>query len=217
MKEIIYKDFKEADRQYALDRIEYKLALGIMAGREFGNNVLDVGAGKGEFADVLSKLGYRVSCVEGTKKLFEELKEKGYKSAHVDLEEENLPFPDNSFDLVVSLEVIEHLWNTDHYLSELKRVVKPNGYVLITTPNYNYWSFRLRALFGQAEKFLTQDYHKKLFTAHSLSQRLVPYFEILKLKGRAMVPKTRKYYTVPFFLNLFAMHIGVLCKPKKDI
>ncbi|OGI67958.1 hypothetical protein A2738_03875 [Candidatus Nomurabacteria bacterium RIFCSPHIGHO2_01_FULL_42_15] len=217
MKEIIYKDFGEANRKYELDRIEYELALGIMAGREFGNDVLDVGAGKGEFTDMLSKRGYRVNCVEGTKKLFEELKEKGYKSVLVDLEEEKLPFPDNSFDLVVSLEVIEHLWNTDHYLSELKRVVKPNGYVIITTPNYNYWSFRLRAFFGQAEKFLTQDYHKKLFTARSLPQRLAPYFEILKFKGRGMVPKTRKHYATPFFLNFFAMHIGVLCRPKKDI
>lgn len=217
MTAIIYKDFGESDRQYELDRIEYKLALSVMTGREFGNNVLDVGAGKGEFADMLSKLGYKVSCVEGTRKLYEELKERGYQSAHVDLEEKKLPFPDNFFDLVISLEVIEHLWNTDHYLSELKRVVKPNGYALITTPNYNYWTFRLRSLFGQAEKFLTQDYHKKLFTARSLPQRLASYFDVLKFKGRGLVPKTRKHYSTPFFLNFFAMHIGVLCQPKKDI
>lgn len=215
MKKPINKDFGEANRKYELNRIEYELAFDIMGDRKFGNSVLDVGAGKGEFADILSRKGYEVSCVEGTKKLYEELKEKGYDSAHVDLEEEKLPFPDNSFDLVVSLEVIEHLWNTDHYLSELKRVVKPEGYVLITTPNYNYWTFRLRALFGQAENFLTQDYHKKLFTTHSLPQRLAPYFDIVKITGRGRIPKTNKHYSVSTWLNMQAMHVGVLAKPKK--
>ncbi|MBI2013512.1 MAG: class I SAM-dependent methyltransferase [Candidatus Colwellbacteria bacterium] len=209
------KDFGQSQRQYEQGRIQYRLALELVKNRGFGKVVLDIGAGKGEFADILSERGYKVSCVDGTKELCKELEEKGYETACIDLEEERLPFPDNSFDLVVSLEVIEHLWNTEHYLKELWRVLRPDGYVILTTPNYNFWSFRILSFLGLAERFLTQDYHKKLFTAHSLSKRLGPYFTVEKIAGRGMVPKLGLHYPAPVFRNLLAMHIGVLCKPKK--
>lgn len=43
-------------------------------------------------------------------------------------------FPDNHFDLIVLADVIEHLQRPDLMLAEIKRVVKPDGHVVITTP-----------------------------------------------------------------------------------
>jgi 2-polyprenyl-3-methyl-5-hydroxy-6-metoxy-1,4-benzoquinol methylase len=48
---------------------------------------------------------------------------------------EHLPFDDNSFDAGISFEVLEHTPNPDRLLCELARVVKPEGPVVITTPN----------------------------------------------------------------------------------
>ncbi len=210
------KDFGETERQYDTSRIEYQLALDLMKKMKFGIKVLDVGAGRGEFADMLAKQGYEVSCVDGVRKFYLELARRGYEAANVDLEEEQLPFSDNSFDLVVSLEVIEHLWNTNYYLKELWRVLKPHGRVILTTPNYNYWTFRIRALMGQTERFLTQDYHKKFYTVRSFSQKLVPYFIVERIGGRGMLPVVYTHYPVPFWLNLWAMHIGIVARPKKS-
>ncbi len=46
----------------------------------------------------------------------------------------NLPFPNSTFDTVVSFEVFEHVFNLEQVLSEISRVLKPDGHILITTP-----------------------------------------------------------------------------------
>jgi SAM-dependent methyltransferase len=46
----------------------------------------------------------------------------------------NLPFLSNSFDTIVSFEVFEHVFNPEQILSEIYRVLKPGGHILITTP-----------------------------------------------------------------------------------
>lgn len=48
---------------------------------------------------------------------------------------EKLPYEDGSFDVITSFQVIEHVANPNTMLSEIKRILKPNGIVLITTPN----------------------------------------------------------------------------------
>lgn len=44
------------------------------------------------------------------------------------------PFPDNSFDSVLTNQVFEHVFNPTEFLSEINRVLKPNGYLLLTVP-----------------------------------------------------------------------------------
>ncbi len=50
----------------------------------------------------------------------------------------NLPFIDKSFDVVTSFETLEHLHARTRFLSELKRVLKPHGLLILSTPNANY-------------------------------------------------------------------------------
>jgi ubiquinone/menaquinone biosynthesis C-methylase UbiE len=52
----------------------------------------------------------------------------------------NIPFPDNTFDVVVAFEVFEHLTDWRKFLSEIKRVLKPDGIVYISTPNKTLYS-----------------------------------------------------------------------------
>jgi SAM-dependent methyltransferase len=58
-----------------------------------------------------------------------------------------LPYPDDSFDAVVSIEVIEHVENQFAFMRELTRIAKPGGGVIVTTPNTLNVNSRLRTLF----------------------------------------------------------------------
>ncbi len=86
--------------------------------------ILDAGGGLNTIAPLLEKRGHRVIVCDHT---------VVYGNADVvcDLEE-GLPFEDSSFDVVVSLAVVEHLNNWAHALTEFRRVGK---HVILTTPS----------------------------------------------------------------------------------
>ncbi|MEC4684611.1 MAG: class I SAM-dependent methyltransferase [Nitrospirota bacterium] len=59
-----------------------------------------------------------------------------------------LPYKENYFDVVIASEIIEHIPDTDAFLDNLYRVMKPGGYLMLTTPNINTIHNRLRIPFG---------------------------------------------------------------------
>jgi len=61
---------------------------------------------------------------------------------------EDFPFEDNFFDAVIALELIEHLYDPDHFLEEVYRVLKPSGYFILSTPNLASIHNRIALLFG---------------------------------------------------------------------
>ena len=64
------------------------------------------------------------------------------------LNTDTLDFEDESFDLIILAEVIEHLYDPDIVLSECYRILKTNGCLLITTPNLLSWYNRILMMFG---------------------------------------------------------------------
>jgi|CXWL01.1.fsa_nt_gi SAM-dependent methyltransferase len=65
----------------------------------------------------------------------------------------------NHYDLVIALEIIEHLFDTDQFLSEIRRVLKPSGYLILSTPNLASLTNRVKLLFGFYPKYL--EYSRK--------------------------------------------------------
>lgn len=63
---------------------------------------------------------------------------KGVKVEKGDLNEQ-IPFKDETFDVITAIEVIEHLYNTDVFLQEIYRVLKKGGYAIIGTENLASW------------------------------------------------------------------------------
>ena len=59
-----------------------------------------------------------------------------------------LDFSENKFDFIFAGEIIEHLYDTDFFISEIKRVLKPNGILIITTPNMVSFGRRMCYLLG---------------------------------------------------------------------
>jgi SAM-dependent methyltransferase len=63
--------------------------------------------------------------------------------------EQPCPVDDGYFDLVLALDVIEHLFDTDVFLGELRRILRDDGHAMIATPNVAWWWSRLRLLAGR--------------------------------------------------------------------
>jgi SAM-dependent methyltransferase len=90
----------------------------------------------------------------------------------------HLPFKDKTFDVVICREVIEHIPDTDATFREIKRVLRPRGYLLITTPN---------GLAGYIDGVI----HVRGYTPLSfLAELKVQGFEVIKKKG-----------DIPYLLN----------------
>lgn len=67
----------------------------------------------------------------------------------VDLDRADLPAPAEHYDTVACVEVLEHLYDPDHALQEIARVLVPGGNAVVTVPNLAYWRFRLALLRGR--------------------------------------------------------------------
>ena len=62
-------------------------------------------------------------------------REKGIACEHVDISTEKFSFKDNTFDVVLCLETIEHVENPHHCIWEIKRILKKDGIFIISIPN----------------------------------------------------------------------------------
>jgi SAM-dependent methyltransferase len=122
-----------------------------------GRRVLDVSCKKGEILQALRARGFDV---KGTQYAVDAPGVDGIPvDKGVDLLK-GLPYPDASFDVVLLVEVIEHLENHRAALSEVSRVLKPGGIFILTTPNIMRIKSRLH--------FFLTGYHK-------VRRRFIPF------------------------------------------
>ena len=114
-----------------------------------GRRVLDVSCKRGEILTALKARGF---AVQGTQFAPDAPEVDGIPvDRGVDLIK-GLPYPPESFDVVLLVEVIEHLENHRAAISELARVLKPGGILVLTTPNVMRIKSRLH--------FFLSGYHK---------------------------------------------------------
>ena len=141
-----------------------------------GKRALDIGCREGEQAELLKKRGYIVEAIDI------ELKYAHAKKIDVNV---GLPYANEYFDLVWCSEVLEHLKEPEYSVSEMKRVLKKNGMLILTTPNSNFWLFRLLKLFGIKPCKLQNPTH-------------IHFFSILDIKR--ILPEANIFGYFPYFI-----------------
>ncbi len=62
---------------------------------------------------------------------------------------QSIPLPDDSTDIVVAGEILEHVYNSRGFIQEIRRVLKPNGYLIISVPNICSLRYRMSFLAGR--------------------------------------------------------------------
>jgi len=105
-----------------------------------GGVLLDLGCGDGAVtARIAESAGVgRVLGVELIGHLADAARARGVEVVGADLNG-RLPFEAGSVDVIHSNQVIEHLWNTDNLLQEIRRLLKPDGYAVVSTNNLASW------------------------------------------------------------------------------
>jgi SAM-dependent methyltransferase len=98
-------------------------------------DLLEVGCGEGRGIDLMLPHIASYSAIDKIEGAVLDLQKKYPQSKFVSGHLPPLPYPGNSFDTVVSFQVIEHIENDLLFLQEIHRVLRPGGKALITTPN----------------------------------------------------------------------------------
>jgi methionine biosynthesis protein MetW len=122
----LYHNVDHENRKSILDLIEVDAKA----------KIIDLGCADGEFAlkiaekagteDIYGAEFQEVACLRA--------KARGINVYWADLND-NLPFENESFDVVHANQVLEHLPETDQFVKEVHRILKPGGYAVISTPN----------------------------------------------------------------------------------
>ena len=149
--------------------------------------ILDIGCGYGFFLETAKKRGWEVYGTEVSDEACQKCSEKGI-NMHCG-KFENCDFENDFFDVVVSFEVIEHLYNPLEITTCAHRVLRKGGLFYLTTPNFNsYLRYRLKA------KYDVIDYPNHLAYYTSITLRLLlekAGFKTLKTKTTG-ISVTRK-------------------------
>lgn len=102
--------------------------------------LLDFGCGGGRYLKMFSQSIPKENLVgvEVLEERVNQVREQGFRAEKLDPDRAHLPFPDASFDIVFSSNVIEHIPNPlyKEYLKEVNRVLVPGGRFVLGTPNY---------------------------------------------------------------------------------
>jgi len=117
-----------------VDAVEKRL-IEEMVGFEQGENILDIGSGTGNYSIWLAKKGLKVTGLDQSQAMMNIAKKKAAEENlaidWVDADATQLPFPNESFDIVISVTAIEFMGDIKAALTEAIRVLKPNGRLVI--------------------------------------------------------------------------------------
>lgn len=120
-------------------RLQIELGLDALQHQRKGS-ILEVGCGSGALIEKLKRWGWKVEGIDVDAKAVANASAKGLNVSVGDVISKK--YPPASFDAVISSHVLEHLHNPKDVLSECLRILKPNGLIVVVTPNASSWGHK---------------------------------------------------------------------------
>ena len=149
------------------------------AGERIHGKVLEVGCGVGQYMHHLAPIAGNVTGLDFE---FERVKDTlALGLDAVNAAGEFLPYPSDSFDVVISNEVIEHVMDDNMAVAEMVRVLKPGGRLVLFCPNRGY-PFETHGIYWKGK----YQFGNKLFVNYlpkSMRNRLAPHVRVYSAKG----------------------------------
>lgn len=172
MERSYYKDYFVLEREHWFFRVREKILLYfIKKHAKPGSGVFDFGCGSGYLVGELQKMGYNAYGIDFEKEAIDYGINSGIKNLTLGSGNKS-EYPDESFDLIMALDALEHIENEKPVITELSRVLKPGGHILITVPAYMW-------LWGVQDEI---SHHFRRYTMNSLISVLgeFPEFKIVR-------------------------------------
>ncbi|MFJ4789703.1 class I SAM-dependent methyltransferase [Streptomyces sp. NPDC088794] len=191
--------------------------------------VLDIGCGDGTAAATAAPLlaGHRLIGVDWSQDALRRARTRLPDAVRGELTGGGLPFGAGAADAVLFSEVVEHLVDPDAALDEIRRVLRPGGHLMLSTPNLAAWYNRglllagvqpvfsevsLRAIHGRPGSEVVG--HLRLYTARALSEFVAASgFTVVAVKGapfhgvpRALRPLDRLACARPSLASILLLH-----------
>lgn len=179
--------------------------------------VIDIGCGDGQKTIKFKK---KVGCkqiwgLDGVSKRLEAAKRRGVDATvNADLEK-TWPLKNAEFDIVISNQVIEHIVDIDHYISEIYRILKPNGFAIISTENLSSWHNIFALILGYQD--FSHHLIKRAHVGNPLSHHFGEKTVVWSAKDNSGVDDTQfphvKIFTLRSLINVFrAYNLNILNK-----
>lgn len=158
-----YGDYPIKEELSPITAMRYDALLdGMDAFRRTGR-LIEVGAGGGGFLGRAALRGWEVHGTEYGARTVEALRQRGFHMRQGPLDAAG--YPPGSFDVLVSLEVIEHVIDPRHEVAQMHALLRPGGLLYITTPNFNALTRRFS---GGKWTIVNYPEHLTLFTPSAL-------------------------------------------------
>lgn len=114
-----------------------------------GTKLLDMGCGDGELTRVIGNhIAAKTYGFDISAKAAKLAKMHGVEAIALDIDEADLPYKNNYFDVIFCGSLIELVVNADHVFEEMHRVLSPKGVAIVTFPNLCAWGSRIAVLLG---------------------------------------------------------------------
>lgn len=157
-----------------------------------GARVLDLGCGNGSLSHIIAQQGYEVVGVEESASGIAIASQSFPDCQFIQASIYDSPKPEllNAFDIIIAVEVIEHLFYPKELVRLARKCLKPGGHLILTTPYHGYLKNLILALSGKMDNHfsvLWDGGHIKLFSVKTLTELLETeaYTEIrFKFAGR---------------------------------
>ena len=165
-----------------------------------GKRVLDIASGEGYGSAFLAQKAQKVTGVDISSEAIQ-FSRKRYQLKNLDFKVgscTDIPLQDASVDIVVSFETIEHLDQHDLMMQEIKRVLHPDGLLIISSPDKYYYS---------VEPGYSNPFHKKELYEHEFKQLLsnnfkqCAYFVQRVIYGSNIFSETQKSFLKGYYLE----------------
>ncbi len=132
---------------------------------------IDLGSGNGDFLNIVkNKLpSLKLKGLDYSKSEVAEARKRGFDVQQGNFEE-GIKIKSKSFDIAYAAEILEHLYNTDLFLSETNRILKDGGYLILSTPNLLAWFNRILVPLGVQPLYVELSTKSKLIGSGPLKR-----------------------------------------------